>query len=64
MDLHEYSRYLEFRKDNFKPYSVNLVHLYLLICSEIDVLLKFEPQTYEHAQRANFRPIQTIDAVG
>ena len=39
-DLHEYSRYLEFHKDNFKAYSVNLVRLYLSICSEIDVLLK------------------------
>jgi sulfate permease, SulP family len=27
-------------------------------------LLKFEPQTYEHAQRANSRQIQTIDVVG
>jgi hypothetical protein len=39
-DLHEYSCYLEFHKDNFKAYSVNLVRLYLSICSEIDVLLK------------------------
>jgi hypothetical protein len=39
-DLHEYSRYLEFHRDNFKAYSVNLARLYLSICSEVDVLLK------------------------
>jgi hypothetical protein len=39
-DLHEYSRYLYFHRDNLKAYSVNLARLYLSICSEIDVLLK------------------------
>jgi len=39
-DLHEYSRYLEFDERNFTAYSVNLVRLYLSICSEIDVVLK------------------------
>ena len=39
-DLHEYSRYLEFHRDNFKAYSVNLARLYLSICSEMHVLLK------------------------
>jgi hypothetical protein len=39
-DLVEYSRYLEFHKDNFKAFSIKLTRLYLSICSEIDVVLK------------------------
>jgi hypothetical protein len=38
--LFAYSRYVEFHKDNFKTFSVNLTRLYLSICSEIDVVLK------------------------
>jgi hypothetical protein len=53
-DLHEYSRYLEFHRDNFQAFSVNFVRLYLSICSEIDVVLKLLCERIDPAaQRKN-----------
>lgn len=39
-DLENISRYIEFSKDNFKTYSIELTHLLLSAASEIDVLMK------------------------
>lgn len=34
------SRYIEFSENNFSTYSIEILRLYLTICSEIDVVLK------------------------
>lgn len=39
-DVVQLSRYIEFNKDNFDVYSIELVRMYLSICSEVDVVLK------------------------
>ncbi len=39
-DLENLSRYVEFTESNFSTYSIEMVRLYLSICSEIDVVLK------------------------
>ena len=39
-DLLKLSRYIEFTSDNYSVYSIELVRLYLSICSEIDSLMK------------------------
>jgi len=39
-DLSNISRYIEFTSENFKTYSVELVHLLLASSSEVDVVLK------------------------
>ena len=39
-DFHEFSRHVEFAEANFQTYSIDLLRLYLSICSEIDVVAK------------------------
>ena len=39
-DLERASRFIEFSESNFNVYSIELVHLFLAACSEIDVVLK------------------------
>jgi hypothetical protein len=39
-DLHTLSRYIEFTEANYRTYSVELLRLYLSICSEVDVIGK------------------------
>lgn len=39
-DVDKLSRYVEFTESNFSTYSIEMVRLYLSICSEIDVVLK------------------------
>jgi len=39
-DLDRASRFIEFSELNFPVYSIELVHLFLAACSEIDVVLK------------------------
>jgi len=39
-DLQNVSRYIEFREDNFKTYSIELAHLLLASASEVDVVMK------------------------
>lgn len=39
-DVNEISRYIEFDRENFSAYSIQLAHLLLSISSEIDVVLK------------------------
>ncbi|MCH4295917.1 hypothetical protein MJ923_16545 [Shewanella sp. 3B26] len=40
-DIENLSRYIEICEDNFQTYSVELTRLYLSICSEVDVALKY-----------------------
>jgi hypothetical protein len=39
-DLADVARYIEFAKPNFATYSIELVHLLLAACSEVDAVLK------------------------
>ncbi len=39
-DVNKLSRYIEFHPDNFNVFSIELVRLYLSICSEVDVVIK------------------------
>ena len=39
-DFHEFSRHVEFAEANFQTYSIDLLRLYLSICSAIDVVAK------------------------
>src|SRR5687768_10881436 len=39
-DLAQVSRYIEFDKQNFKTYSIELAHLLLASASEVDVIAK------------------------
>jgi hypothetical protein len=39
-DVDKLSRYVEFTEQNFSTYSIEMVRLYLSICSEIDVVMK------------------------
>lgn len=39
-DLQRISRYIEFSSPNYEVYSVELVRLYLSVCSEVDSLMK------------------------
>ncbi|EML0894507.1 hypothetical protein WB846_000999 [Vibrio parahaemolyticus] len=39
-DIRHLSRYIELDESNFQVYSIELVRLYLAICSEVDVTLK------------------------
>ena len=39
-DLHAFSRHVEFAEANFGTYSVDLLRMYLSICSEVDVIGK------------------------
>ena len=39
-DLEDVSRYIEFNKDNFSTYSIELAHLLLASSSEVDVVIK------------------------
>jgi hypothetical protein len=39
-DLAHVGRYVEFAESNFKTYSIELAHLLLATCSEVDVVLK------------------------
>jgi len=39
-DLDRASRFIEFSESNFNAYSIELAHLLLATCSEIDVVLK------------------------
>ncbi len=39
-DLHALSRYVEFTKDNFACYSIELARIILAACSEVDVVAK------------------------
>ena len=39
-DLHDFSRHVEFAEANFETYSIDLLRLYLSICSEVDVIAK------------------------
>jgi hypothetical protein len=39
-DLHAFSRHVEFAEANYSVYSVDLLRLYLSICSEVDVIGK------------------------
>ncbi|RLD29371.1 MAG: hypothetical protein DRI75_03520 [Bacteroidetes bacterium] len=39
-DLKKVSRYIEFTEDNLNTHSIELTHLLLSSCSEIDVILK------------------------
>jgi len=39
-DLERLSRYVEFTKDNYKTYSLEMAHLLLAASSEVDVVLK------------------------
>ena len=39
-DVEKLSRYIEFTKDNFKVYSLEMTHLLLAASSEVDVVAK------------------------
>lgn len=39
-DLERVSRYVEFTEENYKTYSLEMAHLLLAACSEVDVVLK------------------------
>ena len=39
-DVDKLTRYIEFTEDNYSTYSVELVRLFLSICSEVDVVMK------------------------
>jgi hypothetical protein len=39
-DVDKLSRYIEFTEDNYSTYSVELVRIFLSICSEVDVVMK------------------------
>ena len=39
-DVNKLSRYVEFTERNYSTYSIEMVRLYLSICSEVDVVLK------------------------
>ena len=45
-DLSHISRYIEFSKDNFGVYSIELVRLFLSVCAEIDVVMKILCETH------------------
>jgi hypothetical protein len=64
-DLHAYSRYLEFHDKNFSAFSINLVRLYLSICSEVDVVAKMicerekKPPTKKSSGIQHYREVIT-----
>lgn len=39
-DLIKFSRYVEFDSSNYETYSIDLVRIYLSVCSEVDVVAK------------------------
>jgi len=45
-DLSLMSRYIEFSEDNFDVYSIELVRLFLSVCSEIDIVMKTLCESY------------------
>ena len=49
-DLHSLSRIIEFDRDNFATHSVELVRLYLSICSEVDVVAKLLCARIDHSK--------------
>jgi hypothetical protein len=51
-DLAQVSRYIEFDKQNFKTYSIELAHLFLASASEVDVIAKGICGFVEPAARA------------
>lgn len=60
-DLENVTRYIEFTEDNMKTYSIELSHILLSTCSEIDVLLKSICDLLESPRKTekidNYRPI-------
>ena len=50
-DLYAFSRHVEFAEANFGTYSVDLLRLYLSICSEVDVIGKLLCQRIERLSR-------------
>jgi hypothetical protein len=62
-DLYQFSRFVEFRRDNLDSYSVHLLRLYLAIGSEVDVVAKLLCATIDPTktpgQITEYQPIIT-----
>ncbi|MBL6445672.1 hypothetical protein JMN32_05090 [Fulvivirga sp. 29W222] len=52
-DLEKISRYIEFHPSNNKTYSIELAHLFLTSCSEIDVLFKLICTKFDPSSKAS-----------
>ncbi len=51
-DIEHLSRYVEFTEENFSTYSLEIAHIYLACCSEVDVVAKLLCQQINHDSQA------------